>query len=200
MIKQTFFYAVLLVSALASPLGAQEGLRGGASMPPELDWTVDEPIVRAQIGAGMAKLRSGETPGPSVLTPIVTWISNTLDFPAHYDLPRVERTRIRLAAALHGSQFVSQHVILSNYDDTKQTIYLSNEWNGDTPEGMSVLIHEMVHHLQNVAATRHECTQSREKLAHVAQERWLAANGRSLEKDFGIDPLSYLVITECDIP
>jgi hypothetical protein len=185
--------------AFASPVNVQaENLR---PMPPEFNWTTDEPIIRGQIVAGMAKLRPGETPGQDILTSMVTWVSNALGLPAIYDLPRVERApKIKLAAMLHNSQFVSQESILSDYSATKKTIYLPDEWRGNTPAGTSIFIHELAHHLQQVAGAHYDCSQWEEKLAYVAQQQWLAPYGRNLEKDFGIDPLTYLLTTECYIP
>ncbi len=55
----------------------------------------------------------------------------------------------------------------------------------------------MVHHLQNVGGLKYECPQAREKLAFVAQERWLRMYGTDLEKEFGIDPFSLLVLSNC---
>jgi hypothetical protein len=37
------------------------------------------------------------------------------------------------------------------YVDPERTIYLSNEWTGSGIAYLSVLVHEMVHHLQNLA-------------------------------------------------
>ena len=200
MIKQAV-YSVFLLLALASPLSAQAGNPRGTSMPPEFTWSMDEPVIRAQIIAGMVELRPAEIPGQSVLNATVTWISNALNLPAIYGHPRVERApKIKLTLALHGSQFVSKNSVLSGYDDAKQTIYLPDDWSASTPEGMSILIHEMVHHLQNVAGLQYGCPQEREKLAYVAQQQWLTSFGRSLEKNFGMDPITYLQSTECYIP
>jgi len=200
MIKQTV-YSVFLQLALASPFSAQEVNPRGTSMPPEFIWSMDEPVIRKQIIGGMVELQPGEIPGQFVLNSTVTWLSNALNLPAIYDHPRVERTpKIKLTLALHGSQFVSKNSVLSGYDDAKQTIYLPDDWSGSSPEGMSILIHEMVHHLQNVAGLQYGCPQEREKLAYVAQHKWLISFGRSLEKNFGMDPMTYLQSTECYIP
>lgn len=200
MIRQASLCAAILVSALTGSVGAQQTGPGGISMSPEFNWSQDEPSIRKQIAAGMAGLRPGETPGRSLLVPVVTWLSNTLEFPAIYELPRVEYTPIRLAAMLNDDRLASQPGVSSRYDDAKQTIYLSDNWNGGAPESASLLIREMVHHLQNIAKIPYQCPQWRDKLAYVAQERWLVAYGRSLEKDFGVDPLTYLLSTECYIP
>lgn len=169
-------------------------------MSPEFNWPRDEPILRDEIAAGMARLRPGEVPGHSSLDPVVTWLSNVLKLPAIYELPRVEYAQVKLAAAPGDGGLASRLRIPSRYDDAKRTIYLSGDWNGKAPESVSLLIHEMTHHLQNIAKIPYPCPQWRDKLAYVAQERWLAAYGRSLEKDFGIDPLTYLLSTECYIP
>jgi hypothetical protein len=83
------------------------------------------------------------------------------------------------------------------YHDATQSIYLPEGWSGSTPAELSVLVHEMVHHFQNVFGLKYECPQEREKLAYIAQDRWLAQFGQSLEGDFHIDAFSLLVKTQC---
>jgi len=58
-------------------------------------------------------------------------------------------------------------------------------------------VHEMVHHLQNIAGLKYECPQAREKLAYVAQNQWLAQSGRNLIDEFKLDALTVLVRTNC---
>ena len=91
---------------------------------------------------------------------------------------------------------VSQDIV-AVYDDKRRTIYLPEEWTGETPAEMSVLVHEMVHHLQNEAYTKFPCPQAREQLAYAAQQRWLEAHGRTLEDEFRLDPMTLLVTTRC---
>lgn len=62
---------------------------------------------------------------------------------------------------------------------------------------VSILVHEMVHHFQNVLALKHECPQERERLAYWAQERWLELFGHSLESDLALDGFSLLAKTRC---
>ena len=65
------------------------------------------------------------------------------------------------------------------------------------PAELSVLVHEVVHHFQNVLGLKYECPQKRAKLAYIAQDRWLALFGHSLESDFHIDAFSLLAKTQC---
>jgi hypothetical protein len=74
---------------------------------------------------------------------------------------------------------------------------LPDAWTGDTPADLSILVHEVVHHLQNVGKLKFECPQEREQLAYKAQERWLGLFGRDLLHDFEIDPFTLLVSTKC---
>ena len=45
--------------------------------------------------------------------------------------------------------------------------------------------------------SKYECPQEREKLAYIAQNRWLTLFGHSLESDFHMDAFSLLVKTQC---
>ena len=55
------------------------------------------------------------------------------------------------------------------------------------PAELSVLVHEMVHHLQAASDMRFACPAEREVLAYRAQGAWLGLFGESLESAFGID-------------
>ena len=83
------------------------------------------------------------------------------------------------------------------YDDRTRTIFLSNEWTGATPAESSILVHELVHHLQNVGGLSYDCAEAREKPAYQAQGRWLELFGTSLEREFQLDPMTMLVRTSC---
>lgn len=89
--------------------------------------------------------------------------------------------------------------VVAIYDDEARTIYLPQGWTGGTPAEISVLVHEMVHHAQNLAGTKFECPQAREKLAYEAQGRWLAQKGSDLTQAFGVDGFTLLVLTNCGL-
>jgi hypothetical protein len=149
------------------------------------------------------------------LTVIVAWLSLHFGMPAIYDHPRVERVspatmaavRYSRVAAIRPDRFANEagrtaapevgHDVFGIYDDRGRTIYLHEDWTGATPAQVSVLVHEMVHHLQNVAGAKFTCPQEREKDAYRAQRAWLALYGRTLEQEFGLDPMTVLVRTNC---
>ncbi len=73
-------------------------------------------------------------------------------------------------------------------------IFLPEGWSEKTPSELS---HKMVHHIQNMAGLKFACPEEREKMAFEAQERWLALFGRTLQTEFGLDPFTLLVRTNC---
>ena len=87
--------------------------------------------------------------------------------------------------------------VVALYDDQTKTIYLWDKWTGSRPAELSVLVHEMVHHLQNEAGTSYECAAEREKLAYEVQDKWLGLFGRNLESEFEINGLALLISTSC---
>ncbi len=85
------------------------------------------------------------------------------------------------------------------YDSFAKAILLPQGWTGATPREQSMLVHEMVHHLQAIAGIRYACPNEREKLAYAAQDAWLRRSGTTLERELGIDGLTLLVRTTCGL-
>jgi len=150
---------------------------------------------------------------PQTLLPALeTWVLSQFDLPAIHEHPSIEFASpakivsLRFAGVLSdpGEQgspndraLSAQHDTIAIYYDATRTIYLPEGWTGDTPAELSVLVHEGVHHFQNVLKLKYECPQQREKLAYMAQDRWLAQFGHSLETAFHMDAFSLLVKTQC---
>lgn len=87
--------------------------------------------------------------------------------------------------------------IVALYDDEAGAILVSSSWTGQSISELSVLVHEMVHHMQREAGTVFPCPAEREKLAYRAQDEFLGIFGQDLENAFGIDPALILVATAC---
>jgi hypothetical protein len=87
--------------------------------------------------------------------------------------------------------------ILAVYDQAGPTIYLSSEWSGGSPAEVSVVVHEMVHHLQSAAGVIFACPNAREELAYRAQDAWLGLFGESLESAFGLDEATLKILAVC---
>ena len=151
----------------------------------------------------------------ALLTAVVTWISANFELPPDYNhpsiklVPAVEITFLRykaftLAQQRELSSLQTERTEGSNrreavavYDDLTKTIFLPDTWKGESPADLSVLVHEMVHHLQNYARKKYECAGAREQLAYAAQDKWLKLFGRDLSSEFQIDAFTLRVSTAC---
>ena len=142
---------------------------------------------------------------------IVIWLSSNFDLPAtpHGSeikfTSKLELARMRAADRAHWQGLTQpeevdelvQRTVVAVYDMKSKTIFLSDDWVGESPQDQSVLVHEIVHHLQNLAQLKFECPAAREKMAYMAQEKWLARFGTSLEEQFGIDMFTVVVTSAC---
>jgi hypothetical protein len=148
----------------------------------------------------------------TLLTVIVTWLSINFGLPAVYEHPRVQfastaemaEIRYGLAASSWPDRAAEQsppaefaHDVHAIYDDRSRTIYLPESWTGATPAEASLLVHELVHHLQNAGGLRYDCAEARERPAYQAQARWLDLFGTSLAAEFELDAMTILVRSNC---
>jgi hypothetical protein len=142
------------------------------------------------------------------------WLSTNFGLPNAIELPRVERVpaadlyRLRYKALLplqsqaiggeHSTPLPEyRREVIAVYDDAARTIFLPETWTGKSAADQSVLVHEMVHHLQNMGGLKYECTGAREKLAYLAQDQWLKAHGLDLEKEFKVDMFTVVALSAC---
>jgi hypothetical protein len=141
---------------------------------------------------------------------IVTWLSSNFDLPAIRERPAIEfasktkLTMMRLSDHAYWQGFSQDEDIdqltqrtVAIYDTSSKTILLPEEWIGRSPADQSVLVHEMVHHVQNLAKLKYECPSAREKVAYLAQDKWLERFGKNLENEFGVDMFTVVVSSAC---
>lgn len=159
-----------------------------------------------------SQLDSSRRPKRDLVRAIAAWLSAEFNLPAATDMPEVARASKGHMIALNyragnphapidpparNARPQAGHEIVAIYDDRARTIYLSKDWSGKTSAEISVLVHEMVHHLQNLAGRKYACAGEREKTAYQAQARFLDLFDQTLETEFGIDPVTLLVRTTC---
>jgi hypothetical protein len=87
--------------------------------------------------------------------------------------------------------------VVAFYENASQTVFLREGWTPSGAADLSVLVHEIVHHLQNVAGMKYGCPAAREKLAYAAQRKWLELLGRNFFEEFETDPMTLLIRTSC---
>jgi hypothetical protein len=146
-----------------------------------------------------------------LLDQIVSWLASNFDLPAIKDRPAVtfaSKMELAMMTAHDRAHFqgltqaeaidqLTQRPVLALYDNTSKTIFLPDDWTGTSPVDQSVLVHEMVHHIQNLAELKFECPMAREKLAYLAQDKWLGQFGTSLEREFDVDMFTVLISSAC---
>jgi len=154
------------------------------------------------------------TTAEALINEVSDWLASNFDLPSVTERPEVKfvsaakleelrnqySTRPQVEAGGKASDVTSNgnpRGTVALYDNSNRTIFLSDRWIGTSPADQSILVHEMVHHVQNLANLTFECPLAREKLAYKAQNRWLGRFGKDLESEFGLDPFSVLMNSVC---
>ena len=146
----------------------------------------------------------------SLFEEVVSWICENFDLPITHSRPNIrfatkaELTLMRILDRTQWDGFVpnetessAERHVVAVYDTQSQTIYLPENWSGKSAADQSILVHEMVHHLQKLAGMRFECPAAREKVAYLAQDKWLERFGLSLEREFELDMFTVVVSSAC---
>ena len=145
----------------------------------------------------------------ALMTVMMMWLVANFDLPPTAVAPRVEfvspSAMVSLRYGKLGVRALDNQAApdaaladtLAIYNEDTQAIYLRDSWTGNSAAELSVLLHEMVHHLQAVGKLKFECPQEREMIAYKAQEQWLRLFGLTLQSEFGLDPMSILVKSKC---
>ena len=147
-------------------------------------------------------------PRADLVAALETWIAAELHVPAVADQPHfVFASPYQLLVTRYGqaprdrrglaSSSPLESDVVALYETRTGTVYLPRGWTGETPAELSVLAHELVHHVQSVADIRYACPAAMEASAFDAQDRLLALFGTNLEREFGIDPFTRLARTVC---
>ena len=114
------------------------------------------------------------------LVSLVDKLDSWLDRESHYPR-RPEAATVRLfdpkdvnpATYLSG---VEGSKLRGYYVPSSSTIWLVRPWSADNPRDVSVLLHELVHHRQQVLKLW-QCPNAQELSAYKLQDRWLAERG-----------------------
>jgi hypothetical protein len=215
MVKHALVYALFIASMTAGSVNAQQPATAELGITQATEQKAQIPGTNYEFVLGSFELSpAGSASTDALLTALVTWLSDNFDIPADYHYPRiVPMSSVAMTNLLYQSflgdrprevsvpenqgQSDQQRRVVSLYNAPTKTIYLLPGWTGRTPAELSMLVHELVHHLQNVAHIAYACPQEREKLAYEAQEKWLNLFGRSLSSEFGLDRTTIVLTTAC---
>jgi hypothetical protein len=123
----------------------------------EFDQTLDPRGEPRRISEN-ALAHEGTARAEGLMNSILNWLTANFDLPVVRDTPRIEfiqpasmaHVRFRGSASNQAMPLDMGRDIVAVYDDLKRTIYLPEGWTGVTPADQSLLVHEVVHHMQNV--------------------------------------------------
>jgi hypothetical protein len=179
MLKGTLFGVAIGAFVIATPLRAENVSRTSASAVTTTDprqlRNVQIPGTDYKIDFTQ-KASSGVHPSQSLIKATKRWLSLNFYLRATYPDPIIQLAATETLIPLRyrgflsdwprdivfpGQQPVAQfdEVIsardreksIAVYDDEMKTIYLPENWTGSTPAELSILVHQMVHHLQGAA-------------------------------------------------
>lgn len=84
------------------------------------------------------------------------------------------------------------------YSERDNSIYLPDGWRADNLRRRSILLHELVHHLQYLNHAKVTCQSEYESQALQLQVSWLGEQGVDDPFDMiGLDPLWLMMLKEC---
>ena len=151
-----------------------------------------------------------------VLT-LMIWVSQATGLSAPQPPPIVLTTQMQMVLMTYGcdqspvmlgneelcesiDKGVEVPEVIAAYDNKEGIIYLREDWIGVTIKEKSILLHELVHHMQYKSGkTKKICTPKLEDQAYKLQDKWLKEQGSTLEKEIEIGGLFLLMITQCEI-
>jgi hypothetical protein len=210
MIDRTLLCAIIGIAAVYAVVdaGAADRSERTASLKTTAPQSLRIPGTEQVVTLGVPKAK-GQPPSEALVAALSTWLANNFDLPRTRNQPVVQLHSSTRIATFHHTGLLSdrpqdvammppgQREVVAAYDPLANAIYLPADWTGSSAAELSVLVHELVHHLQHVGHRRHACPQESEELAYAAQEKWLGLFGRSLAADFDIDPFTLLVSVRC---
>ena len=134
-----------------------------------------------------------------ILTALMIWLGANTPFDTNHDIPNV---LFLTQTQMEELYYTKDHEKGPNelhglYDKESDTIILPDTWDRRKSWDLGVLLHEMVHYLQDMNELQFECTAEMEKDAWPIQKQYLKE-----EHDYvwEYDGLWYMVISTCMDP
>ena len=132
-----------------------------------------------------------------ILTALMIWLGANTAFDTNHDIPKVlflTQTQMEeLYYPEDQDKFPNQ--LHGLYDKQSDTIILPDTWDRRKPWDLGVLLHEMVHYLQDMNDHKFGCTAEMERDAWPIQQRYLKERH---DYDWDYDGLWYAVISTCN--
>ena len=131
-----------------------------------------------------------------ILTALIIWLGANTPFNTNHDVPNVlflTQDQMEKLFYKEGNKIPS--TLHGLYDKDSDTIILPDTWDRRKPWDMGVLLHEMVHYLQDQNNMQFQCTAEMEKDAWPIQKFYLEKQHNHI---WDYDGLWYTVISNCN--
>jgi hypothetical protein len=128
----------------------------------------------------------------ALMPSLENWLDTESRYPRRTDQVRLKLIRPAEAMLSSGRIDYSNSMGRGYYDAQSLTIYLVKPWSPDNPHDVSVLLHELVHHRQQIARNW-ECPNAQEFPAYRLQDKWLADHGLKAQVNW----LAVLIESSC---
>lgn len=162
-------------------------------------WWVDG-TARAGETVAIKPAAAAESPSPELMRALMAWAAPRLELPVPTVMPRIViKSHCELQAMAtqtdHCPEPGSGHLALYG----NNVLWLRDDWRGDNIRDVSILLHELVHHMQHQAGVPKTPCQAEawEKPAYEAQFAFLEAAGVDPHKTIGINGLMLIFVTNC---
>tara|TARA_A100000164_G_C21707603_1_gene676580 strand:+ start:53 stop:475 length:423 start_codon:yes stop_codon:yes gene_type:complete len=134
-----------------------------------------------------------------ILTALMIWLGANTSFNTNHDIPNVlflTQSQMETLYYPEGEK-KTPNQLHGLYDRESDTIILPETWDRRDPWDMAVLLHEMVHYLQDMNNLKFNCTAEMEKDAWPIQQKYLKDKHDYV---WEYDGLWYMVISTCTDP
>lgn len=134
-----------------------------------------------------------------IITALIIWLGANSDFNVNMDVPTVVfLSQDQMELQYFGESHTGDHSELhAFYDTQKNIIVLPDTWDRRKPWDLSVLLHELVHYVQDQNNTEFNCMQEMEQESWPLQQRYLTeVHG----VEWNYDKLWHLMVSNCGDP
>jgi hypothetical protein len=131
-----------------------------------------------------------------ILTALMIWLGTNTPFNTNVDLPKVVfLPQNTMEQMFYGDNDYEPDQLHGLYNKDIDTIFLADDWDRNDAWDMGVLVHEMVHYLQDMNGMEFACSNEMEKMAWPIQQFYLK---KIHNFDWEYDALWFLVISNCN--
>ena len=120
------------------------------------------------------------------------WITASMGMDGRLEAPNVVRlTQEELnAGSQHAGLLGEQYFVHGQYRPAENTVYLREDFDLQNPYHRSVLVHELVHYIQDIRNIHYDCQAMYEEEAYRLQAQWNEENGLIVQ------PIPYFVLAD----